>query len=476
MKKNLLQTPFSSVKTMYFSGIGGIGMSGLAELFLNLGYSIQGSDIKESPTIERLRSLGIKIFIGQDKENIKEADILVVSSAIKENNEEYKEAVLLGIPIFKRSKMLAELMRFKWSIAVAGTHGKTTTTSLISHVMHYAKLDPTAVIGGIVNSWGQNSRIGESNWIVAESDESDGSFLDLPATISVVTNIEEEHMEHYGTYDKLKSDFVRFIKNIPFVGFSVLCLDNEGVQDIVPLIRQRKIITYGLSLQADYRVTNIDYTSSGTSFDIETNIKGVERIRKSFFLPMFGEHNVLNATAAIVVAENIGIEENIIRDSLKDFSGVKRRFTNIGVLKDIVFIDDYAHHPSEIEAVINAGFQLKKEDSKILAIVQPHRYTRVRDHFEAFCKCFNKADFVIVLDIYKAGEEPIDGFEAENLVEGIQNYGHKNVFYLKEKELVEKIADLKESNKIEMALFMGAGDITTIAQKVFNKMSKQDKS
>lgn len=470
--KNLLQTPFSSVKTMYFSGIGGIGMSGLAELFLNLGYNIQGSDIKESPTIERLRSLGVKIFIGQDKENISDADILVISSAIKENNEEYKEAVRLGIPIFKRSKMLAELMRFKWSIAVAGTHGKTTTTSLVSHIMHYAKLDPTAVIGGIVNSWGQNSRFGDSNWIVAESDESDGSFLDLPATISIVTNIEEEHMEHYGTYDKLKSDFVRFIKNIPFLGFSVLCVDNEGVQDILPLVRQRKIITYGFSLQADYRITNVDYTSSGTYFDIESNIKGAEKIRKGFYLPMFGEHNVLNAVAAITVAENIGIEEEIIKESLKIFSGVKRRFTNIGVYKNTVFIDDYAHHPSEIEAVINAGSQLKKEDSKILAIVQPHRYTRVRDHFEAFCKCFNKADFVIVLDVYKAGEEPIEGYEAEDLVAGIQNYGHKNVFYLKESELADKISNLKEANKVEMALFMGAGDITTIAQKTFEKLDK----
>ncbi|MDR2008042.1 MAG: Mur ligase domain-containing protein, partial [Alphaproteobacteria bacterium] len=221
--KNLLQTPFSTVKNIFFTGIGGIGMSGLAELFSTLGYKVCGSDIKDNPTIERLRKKGIEIFIGQHKENIQTADILVISSAIKEDNEEYKEAIRLGIPIFKRSKMLAELMRFKWSIAVAGTHGKTTTTSLISHIMHYAKLDPTAVIGGIVNSWGQNSRFGDSNWLVAESDESDGSFLDLPATISVVTNIEEEHMEHYHTYDKLKSDFVRFIRNIPFGGFSVLC-------------------------------------------------------------------------------------------------------------------------------------------------------------------------------------------------------------------------------------------------------------
>ncbi len=470
--KNLLQTPFSTVKTMYFSGIGGIGMSGLAELFFNLGYNIQGSDIKESATIDRLKSKGIKIFNSQNKENLSEADILVISSAIKEDNEEYKEAINLGIPIFKRSKMLAELMRFKWSIAVAGTHGKTTTTSLVSHIMQYAKLDPTAVIGGIVNSWERNSRFGDSNWIVAESDESDGSFLDLPATISVVTNIEEEHMEYYGTYDNLKNNFVRFIKNIPFLGFSVLCVDNSGVQDILPFVKQRKIITYGLSIQADYRVINVDYTSSGAYFDIESNIKGVEKIRKGFFLPMFGEHNVLNATAAITVAENIGIEEEIIKESLKDFKGVKRRFSNIGVFESVVFIDDYAHHPSEIEAVINAGRQLKKEDSKIVSVVQPHRYTRVRDHFESYCKCFNKSDFVIVLDVYEAGEEPIDGCSAEDLVVGIQNYGHKNVLYLEEQELSEKIIELKESNKIEMILFMGAGDITNIAQKTLDKLNK----
>ncbi|MDR0483845.1 MAG: UDP-N-acetylmuramate--L-alanine ligase [Alphaproteobacteria bacterium] len=469
--KDLLQTPFSSVKNIFFTGIGGIGMSGLAELFLNLGYNVQGSDIKENSIIERLRKRGVEIAIGQQKENIKNADILVVSSAIKEDNEEYVEAVRLGIPIFKRSKMLAELMRFKWSIAVAGTHGKTTTTSLISHIMHYAKLDPTAIIGGIVNSWGQNSRFGDSNWLVAESDESDGSFLDLPATISVVTNIEEEHMEHYGTYGKLKSDFVRFINSIPFVGFSVLCIDNSGVQDILPFVKQRKIITYGVSPQADYRIVNIDYSNQGVSFDVESNIKGVEKIRKGFYLPMFGVHNVLNATAAIVVSENIGIEEDTIKEALKEFKGVNRRFTNIGSVGETVFIDDYAHHPSEIEAVINAANKLKKEDAKIISIVQPHRYTRLRDHFENFCKCFNGSDFVIILDVYKAGEEPIEGYSAENLVVGIQNYGHKNVIYVKEAELVDKLTEILANNKIEMSLFMGAGDITNIAQRVFNKMS-----
>lgn len=470
--KDLLQPPFSTVKTIFFTGIGGIGMSGLAELFKNFGYSIQGSDIKESTIIEHLRSKGIKICIGQHKENLVDADILVISSAIKEDNEEYLEAIRLGIPIFKRSKMLAELMRFKWSIAVAGTHGKTTTTSLISHIMQYAKLDPTAVIGGVVNSWGGNSRFGASNWIVAESDESDGSFLDLPATISIVTNIEAEHMEHYGTYDKLKEDFVRFIKNIPFLGFSVLCVDNEGVQDILPFVKQRKVITYGFSPQADYRITNVNYTNIGTHFDIETNIKGVERIIKDYFLPMFGEHNVLNAVGAIVVSENIAIDESIIKESLREFKGVKRRFTNIGVIEGTSFIDDYAHHPSEIEAVINSGNQLKSEDSKILSVVQPHRYTRVRDHFESYCKCFNESDFVIVLDVYKAGEKPIEGFEGQDLANGIKAYGHKNVVYLKEEELIEKILELKQSNKIEMVLFMGAGDITNIAQNIFNNMSK----
>ncbi len=473
--KNFLQPPFSSVKTIYFCGIGGIGMSGLAELFFNLGFTVQGSDLKESSTTNHLKSLGIKIFLGQYAENIQEADILVISSAIKQDNREYKEALRLGIAIFKRAQMLAELMRFKWSIAVAGTHGKTTTTSLISHIMQYAKMDPTAVIGGIVNSWGQNSRFGASNWIVAETDESDGSFIDLPATISVVTNIEEEHMEYHGSYDNLRNSFVHFINKVPFLGFSVLCVDNKGVQDVLPFVKQRRIMTYGLSPQADYRILNVRYESTGSSFDIESNIKGVHKIMSSFFLPMFGDHNILNATASIVVADNIGIDYAVIKDALLSFKGVKRRFTNIGTYNDTVFIDDYAHHPSEIEAVIRASKHLHQEaDVKILSVVQPHRYTRLRDHFEGFCKCFYKSDFVMILDVYKAGEEEIDGYNAQKLVDGIRNYGHKNVIYVTKEEIASKIKNLQAHNNLKMALFMGAGDITTTVKEIYDQLITED--
>jgi UDP-N-acetylmuramate--alanine ligase len=468
---NLLKASFSKVKVIHFIGIGGIGMSGLAEMFNRLGFKVQGSDIKENPNTIQLERHGIKIFIGHDESNINGADIIVVSSAIKTNNPEYSAAVSLGIPIFKRGKMLAELMRFKWGIAVAGTHGKTTTTSLVSHIMQYNRLDPTAIIGGIVNAWGQNSRYGDSNWLVAESDESDGSFLELPATISVITNIEAEHMDHYKNYDDLKDHFIRFVNNTPFYGFSVVCLDSPGVQDILPYVKQRKIITYGVSAQADYRATNIRYEPNGMYFDVETDYKNKSKAIRDIYLPMYGLHNVLNALAAIIVTENIDVPENGIIRSLSSFEGVKRRFTHIGDYQNVSFIDDYAHHPSEIAAVINAANKVLQNNGKVLSIVQPHRYSRLKDQFEGFCKCFNNSHHVWILDVYKAGEQQIGDYDSHKLVQGIKDYGHKHVSYIEDNlSLTRRIQDIITKENIDMVIFMGAGDITTIAKKTLDEL------
>ncbi|XWO13842.1 UDP-N-acetylmuramate--L-alanine ligase [Candidatus Hepatincola sp. Pdp] len=472
--QNLLQTPFSFIKTIHFTGIGGIGMSGIAELFHKLNYHIQGSDLKENGNVIHLRKLGIDIKISQDSKNIKNADILVISSAVKEDNPEYIEALRLGIPVYKRSQMLAEIMRFKWSVAVAGTHGKTTTTSLVSHILSANHLDPTAIIGGIVNSWGNNSRFGKSNWLVAESDESDGSFVDLPATMSIVTNIEAEHMDYYKTYAKLQEYFIRFINNIPFFGFSILCVDNEGVRDILPFVKQRKIIKYGSSSQADYRVTNIRNIEGGSMFDVTYNYQHKPKTVKDITLPMYGYHNILNALAAITFAHNIGVTFEVIKDALEHFKGIGRRFTNVGVFKNITFIDDYAHHPSEIEAVITAANDIMGE-GKILSVVQPHKYSRLEAHFDQFCRCFNKSDYLIVLDVFPAGEKEIKGVNSKALVQGIKDYGHKHVLYLQDvKQLTQTILDINAKDKLKLAIFMGAGSITNIVRETYTDLKNHE--
>lgn len=473
---NLLKPPFSTVKTIHFIGIGGIGMSGIAEIFFNLGFNVQGSDLKSSDNITRLQSLGIKVFQGHKPENINGADVIAISSAINENNSEYKHALDLGLPIFKRAKILAELMRFKWSIAVAGTHGKTTTTSLVSHIMHYNNMDPTSIIGGIVNLWGHNSHLGNGNWLVAESDESDGSFLDLPATISVITNIESEHLDHYKDYNDIKEHFIRFVNNIPFYGFSVVCLDNSGVQDILPCLKQRKIITYGISPQSDYQINNIVHKPNGVNFNINCNLSSKQHNTVNIDLPMYGDHNVLNATAAFVVAINIGISPTTIRESLLTFQGVKRRFTNIGSYKQANFIDDYAHHPTEVEAVIDAANSITNAKGKIITIFQPHRYSRLKSNFEGFSKCFNESEYVIVLDVYSAGEDKIEGYSASALVQAIKKYGHKNVQYVPNSNfLYEQIKGICNKEDIGMVIFMGAGDITKIAKDTLYEINKYEK-
>ncbi len=467
---NLCKIPFSKVKCIHFTGIGGIGMSGIASLFKKIGFDVQGSDIKPNQNTERLEQLGIKIFDSQQANNIQNADVVVISSAIKKDNVEYIEAQKQGIPILRRSRMLAELMRSKWGIAVSGTHGKTTITSLISHILSYTGKDPTAVIGGIVNEWKDNSRYGSSNWMVAESDESDGFFLDLPATIAVVSNIESEHMEFYKSHENLLNYFKSFVNKIPFYGFVVVCADDKGVQSILPFIKENnRVITYGTSKHVDYRITNIRFDKKITTLDIHSNYANKNEVITNVEVPMHGKHNVLNVVASIVVAKNIGLKDQEIKKSLKCFSGVKRRFTNIGEQDGVSFIDDYAHHPTEIKAALETANTLLVEGKKIVAILQPHKYSRLKTHFKEFSLSFNTVDYVIVLDVYPAGETPIKGFSGLDLAQNMSRYGHKGVIYIKStNEIIDTIKKFNSNNEIALAVFLGAGSISSIAHQVYN--------
>ena len=447
---------------IHFVGIGGIGMSGIAEILHNLNYQVQGSDISESPNVGRLRNLGLKIFIGQKNENVSEASIIVVSTAIKSNNPELIAARKLQMPVVHRAEMLGELMRLKWSIACAGTHGKTTTTSLVASMLDAAKLDPTVINGGIINSYGTNARIGDGDWMVVEADESDGSFNKLPATIAIVTNIDPEHLDFHGDFDTLKKAFKDFITNLPFYGFAVVCLDHPVVREIASQIVDRRVITYGASEDADICVTNISSLPKGTCFDI--TVRGKHKTTqgiKTVMLPMFGKHNVLNALASIAVAFEMGLSEKVIRKSLEEFQGVKRRFTKTGEVKSITIIDDYGHHPVEITAALDAS-RLACAEGKVIAIMQPHRFTRLRDLFDDFCKCFGDADIVFITDVYAAGENPIDGYNAESLVGGINENGQCQAFHLGDPvSLASRIAEIVIPG--DFIIFLGAGDITTLA-------------
>lgn len=471
---NMLNAPFSRVNTIHFIGIGGIGMSGLAEIFYNLGYSVQGSDMNiSSATVKHLIECQIKVFEGHHVDNLINADIVVISSAIKDQNPEYQHAMQLALPIYKRSDLLAELMRFKWSIAVSGTHGKTTTTSLISHLLYFAGYDPTAIIGGIVNSWNKNSILGKSNWLVAEVDESDGSFQDLPPTISVVTNVEAEHMNYYHSFDVLKKAFISFINKTPLDGFAVLCVDNKGIQDILSLVRNRRIITYGFLPHADYRILNLYYNSVYAKFDIaytEAN-SFKEHIYKDFVVMMHGDHNILNVTAAIVIALNVGIDCDLIKRALPEFNGVKRRFTKIGYINSTSFIEDYAHHPTEILAVLDSARHIVGSNGKILSILQPHKYTRLQEHFLDFATCLYASDHVIVTDVYAAGDIFNLEYNAHSLVKALIEHGHKSVHYAEKNSIYAHLKEFMQHNEIDMVLFIGAGDINVIAYDCYNKLS-----
>ena len=453
-----MQIPVNIGK-IHFVGIGGIGMSGIAEILFNLGYEITGSDIKESDTTKRLENMGMKIFIGQNESNIIGAKVIVVSTAIKENNPEYISAEKNHIPIVHRSEMLAEVMRLRSSIAVAGTHGKTTTTSLIAHALSEAGLNPTVINGGIINKFGSNAKLGEGKWLVAEADESDGSFTRLPVTIAIISNIDAEHLDFYGDFDSLKKAFFQFIKNIPFYGVAILCTDNEEVQKLHLKIKNRKIITYGFNSQADIKADNIRTDSKGTTFDVITK----NEIIKDIFIPINGKHNIQNTLASIAVAMEVGIKNDKIQKLYQKFNGVKRRFTNTGTFNGAKVIDDYAHHPIEIKATLQAG--RSSTNGKIHAIMQPHRYTRLQNLFESFSTCFDDADYVHIIPVYSASEEPIDNINSENLTKNIIASGHNNVSYQKNFQVLKNTLS-KTVKSDDIVIFMGAGDITKWAYEI----------
>ena len=463
------QMPFET-GPVHFVGIGGIGMSGIAEVMLNLGYVVQGSDMRENPNVVRLRKLGATIYIGHEAKQVHGAGALVVSSAIKGGNPELIEARALSIPVVKRAEMLAELMRLKWAVAVGGTHGKTTTTSMVAALMEGGGLDPTVINGGIINAYGANAKLGAGKWMVVEADESDGSFLKLFSTIAIVTNIDPEHMEHYGDFDTLRAAFDTFVENLPFYGFAVLCIDHPEVQNLVSRVTDRRVITYGFNAQADVRAENISYENGGVKFDVIFRLrdgKG-EETWPDLFLPMAGDHNAQNALSAIAVARALDITEGQVRSALKGFGGVKRRFTKVGEWNEVTIIDDYGHHPVEISAVLKAATQVCS--GRVHAIVQPHRYSRLEDLFEEFCTCFNDAYAVHVTDVFAAGEDPIDGVSAQSLVEGLARHGHRNAQIVSRDTIAKSLAPTLE--KGDMVVFLGAGDITAWAYELPQKLSE----
>ena len=466
---------------LHFVGIGGIGMSGIAEVLHSLGYKVQGSDMAESANVKRLQEQGIKVFIGHEAENIKLENgeycaAVVISSAIKNDNPEVQTARRVKIPVVRRAEMLAELMRLKYAVAVAGTHGKTTTTSIIGQMLDSAGLDPTVINGGIVNKYGTNTRLGKSDWMVVEADESDGTFTRLPATVAVVTNMDPEHMDHYGSFDNVKKAYRQFIQNLPFYGYAVLCIDHPEVQSMVSEITDRKVITYGFNPQADIRAVNIAISLEGSTFDVHISGRlrgGDDLVLKDVFLPALGEHNVQNSLVAIAIAHEMDVAPPLLKKGLEEFTGVKRRFTKTGDVNGITIIDDYAHHPTEIETVLKTARKaLSESEGRVIAVMQPHRYTRLEDLFDEFCKCFNDADSVLIADVYTAGESPIEGADQKSLVEGIRAHGHRDVRPLPNKsELAQMVGDVAKSG--DFVICMGAGDITAWAYALPDQLKSE---
>ncbi len=452
-------TPFD-LGPVHFVGIGGIGMSGIAEIMIKIGYKVQGSDAKASANTERLEKLGAKIFIGHAAEHVSEGVCaLVYSTAVKADNPEMVEARRRRIPLVRRAEMLAELMRLQFSIAVGGTHGKTTTTSMVATLLDAGGFDPTVVNGGIINAYGTNAKVGDGDWIVVEADESDGSFLRLKSTLAIVTNIDPEHLDHWGDFEAVKKGFCDFIENIPFYGFAAVCIDHPEVRALASRVENRRLIPYGVSPQAEVRCANIEFGPEGATFDVVFSPSGVEPFTwEKIKLPMTGDHNVSNATAAIALARELGIGEDAIRKGLGGFGGVKRRFTTTGVVNGIRVIDDYGHHPVEIAAVLKAARQVVGQ-GRVIAVVQPHRYTRLRDLMTEFSSCFHDADVVIVADVYSAGEQPIEGVSKADLVEGLHRFGHRNAVAL---DTPAHLASLvaAEAKPGDLVVCLGAGDIT----------------
>lgn len=465
MIARLRPVPFD-LGPVHFVGIGGIGMSGIAEIMLKIGYSVQGSDAKASANTERLERLGARIFIGHDAAHIGDSvSAVVYSTAVKPTNPEMMVARERRIPLVRRAEMLAELMRLQFSIAVGGTHGKTTTTSMVAAILDAGGLDPTVVNGGIINAYGTNAKVGDGDWIVVEADESDGSFLRLKSTVAIVTNIDPEHLDHYGDFDGVRKAFVDFVENIPFYGFAAVCLDHPEVQRLVASIDNRRLVTYGVNPQAMVRADNVEMKPDGCRFDVVIQKQGLaaldEPIRiEGLHLPMAGWHNVSNALAAIAVARELDVSDEAIRAGLAGFGGVRRRFTTTGVVGGVRIVDDYGHHPVEIAAVLKAARQVA--EGRVIAVVQPHRFTRLESLMEEFSTCFSDADAVFVADVYAAGELPIEGIDKDALVEGIRRFGHRAVQPLESVEALPGVI-AAEAKDGDLVVLLGAGDITAWA-------------
>jgi UDP-N-acetylmuramate--alanine ligase len=444
---------------VHFVGIGGIGMSGIAEVLVNLGYMVQGSDQSESANVKRLRDLGVLVAIGHAAENLGGAKVVVVSSAIRRDNPELVVARARRLPVVRRAEMLAELMRLKSCVAIAGTHGKTTTTSMVAALLDAGGFDPTVINGGIINAYGTNARLGAGDWMVVEADESDGTFLKLPADVAVVTNVDPEHLDHFHTFDAVQDAFRAFVDNVPFYGFSVMCTDHPVVQSLVGRIEDRRVVTYGANPQADVRLVDLSHAGGTSVFTILFRDRTGQAVHelKNLALPMPGRHNALNATAAVAVARELGVGDDVIRNALANFEGVRRRFTRTGIWNGVTIVDDYGHHPVEIAAVLRAARESTK--GQVIAVMQPHRYTRLHTLFEQFCTCFNDADAVIVANVYTAGEAPIAGADRDALVQGLRTHGHRRVIALDGPEqLAGLIADMVQAG--DYVVCLGAGSIT----------------
>lgn len=463
------------IGAIHFIGIGGIGMSGIAEIMHNLGYQVQGSDVSDNPNVRRLRAMGIAVAVGHAAENLGGAHVVVYSSAVKPGNVEFDAARAQNLPLVRRAEMLAEIMRLKWCVAVAGTNGKTTTTTMVAALLDAGGLDPTVVNGGIVNAYGTNARLGSGEWVVVEADESDGTFLRLPATVAVVTNVDPDHLDYYVTFDRMREAFQRFIENVPFYGFAVVCLDHPEVQAMVGRIEDRRLVTYGLSPQADIRAVNIAFSEGSSHFDliIADRRAGTETQIENLTLPMPGEHNVQNALAAIAVARELGVPDETIKSGLAKFAGVRRRFTKVGEWNGAAIIDDYAHNPFKIAAALKAARQAYS--GPIVAVVQPHRYSRLHDTFEQFCTCLNDADTAIVAPVYAAGEKPIEGFDHIAYAEALRAHGHRNVITIEgEGELAAAVAPFAKPGGAIVCL--GAGSITQWAAGLETALSAKGKA
>jgi UDP-N-acetylmuramate--alanine ligase len=460
-----------NIGPVHFVGIGGIGMSGIAEVMVNLGYRVQGSDVAESANVQRLRDKGIAVKIGHAAENLGHAAVIVVSSAIRRDNPELKAARENLLPVVRRAEMLAELMRLKQAIAIAGTHGKTTTTSMVAALLDAGGFDPTVINGGIINAYGTNARMGGSGWMVVEADESDGTFVKLPADFALVTNIDPEHLDHYGNFERVKDAFRQFVENIPFYGFAAMCIDHPEVQALIGRIEDRRIITHGFNPQADVRCLDLHTDKGRTIFSaqIRDRQSGTTRVLAGLSISMPGEHNAQNATGAIAIASHLGVADEDIRAGLSAFGGVKRRFTRTGGWKGVEIFDDYGHHPVEIGAVLKAARSVA--EGRVIAVMQPHRYTRLHDLFDSFCACFNDADTVIVAPVYAAGEQPIEGVSRDALIEGLRIRGHRDARALEGPEaLAGMVAGIAKPG--DYVVCLGAGSISAWAYELPGALEK----